>query len=273
MSEWWTYRLSSFLLFSPRTYYRLFELYNRAIWPGQLAAIAAGFAILVFLLRPSAKRSRSAAAILAACWLWVAVAFHARRYATINWAALYFAWAFALEAALLLWTGVARGRLALEARPGAVRRTGFWIFFFALVLYPLIAPVLGRGWRAAEIFGLAPDPTAVGTLGVIMLASGRVRWAPLAIPAAWCAITGAFLKAMEAPDAWVAPSAALAAIVLSVRNGGTGPLGPSATRRGGSDRRSGGVGRQFGGLGGRSRRHRDRPKRSPGDLARAARAS
>ena len=28
MSEWWTYRLSNFLLFSPRTYYRLFELYN-----------------------------------------------------------------------------------------------------------------------------------------------------------------------------------------------------------------------------------------------------
>ena len=35
MSEWWTYSLSDFLLFSPRTYYRLFELYNLAIWPTQ----------------------------------------------------------------------------------------------------------------------------------------------------------------------------------------------------------------------------------------------
>ena len=34
MSEWWTYHLSDFLLFAPRTYYRLFELYNAAIWPG-----------------------------------------------------------------------------------------------------------------------------------------------------------------------------------------------------------------------------------------------
>jgi hypothetical protein len=33
MSEWWTYSLSDFLLFSPRTYYRLFELYNLAVWP------------------------------------------------------------------------------------------------------------------------------------------------------------------------------------------------------------------------------------------------
>jgi hypothetical protein len=31
MSEWWTYSLWDFLLFSPRTYYRLFELYNLAI--------------------------------------------------------------------------------------------------------------------------------------------------------------------------------------------------------------------------------------------------
>ena len=28
MSEWWTYRLSDFLLFAPRTYWRQFELLN-----------------------------------------------------------------------------------------------------------------------------------------------------------------------------------------------------------------------------------------------------
>ena len=46
MSEWWTYSLSDFLLFSPRTYYRLFELYNAAIWPAQIGARASGVAIL-----------------------------------------------------------------------------------------------------------------------------------------------------------------------------------------------------------------------------------
>ena len=35
MPEWWTYSLSDFLMFSPRTYYRLFELHNAAIWPAQ----------------------------------------------------------------------------------------------------------------------------------------------------------------------------------------------------------------------------------------------
>ena len=33
MSEWWTYTLSDFLLFSPRTYHRLFELHNVVMTP------------------------------------------------------------------------------------------------------------------------------------------------------------------------------------------------------------------------------------------------
>jgi hypothetical protein len=84
MSEWWTYSLSDFLLFSPRTYYRLFELYNADIWPGQVAALALGFAILVLLRSQGAQRGRIIAGILAACWLWVAWGFLYTRYATIN---------------------------------------------------------------------------------------------------------------------------------------------------------------------------------------------
>ena len=46
MAEWWTYSLSDFLLFAPRTYYRLFELTNEALWPAHIAALALGGAIL-----------------------------------------------------------------------------------------------------------------------------------------------------------------------------------------------------------------------------------
>src|SRR5690349_20103288 len=46
MSEWWSYRLSDFLLFSPRTYHRLFELHNIALWPMHVAALALGASLL-----------------------------------------------------------------------------------------------------------------------------------------------------------------------------------------------------------------------------------
>jgi Family of unknown function (DUF6064) len=104
MSEWWTYSLSDFLLFSPRTYYRLFELYNLAVWPWHLLVIVLGLAVLLLWLRGGAWQGRTVAVILASCWLFVAWAYLLVRYDTINWAASYFAGAFAVEALLLVWT-------------------------------------------------------------------------------------------------------------------------------------------------------------------------
>ncbi len=221
MSEWWTYTLRDFLLFSPRTYYRLFEIYNAAIWPAQILAVSLGLAIWALLARGKAPRGRVLAAILAGCWLWVAIAFHAHRYATINTAAVYFAWAFGFEAALLIWIGIVRGRLAFERPVDLASRAGLWIFPFALVVEPLIGPLLGRSWRQVEIFGVAPDPTAIATLGILLLATGRRRWSVFVVPAIWCAISGATLLAMKAPDAWLPPLVAVLVVFLAVRQART----------------------------------------------------
>lgn len=220
MSEWWTYTLSDFLLFSPRTYYRLIEIYNAAIWPAQIVAIAAGLGLAVAVLRPArspAAAGRIAASILAAGWLWVAIAFHANRYATINWAAVYFAWGFGLEAALLVWIGIVRGGLRFAQRSGFGARAGALILLFALAVEPFAAPLLGRGWRQAEIFGVLPDPTAVATLGGLLASDVRVRWRVMLIPVTWCLMSGATLLAMKSPDAWVTPLAALVATTLAIR--------------------------------------------------------
>ncbi len=213
MSEWWTYSLSSFLLFSPATYYRLFELHNAAWWPAQLAALAAGAAILFLALRGGEARARAALLLLAACWAWVAWAYHLDRYASINWAARYFGWAFAAQALLLAWSAV-RGSLRFASPPAGPARAGLAICLVALAGWPLFAPLFGRGWAQAEVFGFAPDPTAVATLGVL-LAAERMRPAMFVIPLLWCALSAALLWAMRSPEAMVVPAAALAALVLA----------------------------------------------------------
>ena len=38
MAEWWSYDLADLILFTPETWYRLFELYHRDIWPMQVVA-------------------------------------------------------------------------------------------------------------------------------------------------------------------------------------------------------------------------------------------
>lgn len=221
MSEWWTYTLSDFLLFSPRTYERLIAAYNAAVWPAQIAGLAGAISIFVLALRARSRPRAAAIAattILGAGWLWVAIAFHASRYATINWAAVYFVWAFGLEAVLLAAAGLA-GWIRFEGGPnGLRRRAGLGLLVFALAVEPLIGPLAGRGWRGAEVFGILPDPTAIATLGVLLAAQVRGRWAwmVLPLPLVWCAVSGALLLAMKSPVWWIPPAAALLSVAAAV---------------------------------------------------------
>ena len=164
-----------------------------------------------------AKRCITAiAAILAVCWLWVAWGFHWQRYASINLAAGYFAWAFAAQALLLLWLGAVRGRLTPAQATRFQQRAALGLLSFSLLVFPLIGPLLGRSWMQAEVFGMAPDPTALATLGVLLLAGPRPAWALFPIPVAWCLLSGTTLWAMESPDFAVVPLAALLAVLLAV---------------------------------------------------------
>jgi hypothetical protein len=216
MPDWLTYAPSDFLLFSARTYYRLFELYNQAIWPAQIAALALGLAILGLLRSGGTWQSRVIAMILAACWLWVAWAYLLERYDTINWVATYFAIGFVIEALLLIWTGLTRGRLVFRPDDSWANRAGLCIFLFALVAQPLIGPLVGRSWTQVEIFGIAPDPTVIATLGILLTADKRPPWGLMIVPLIWCALSGATLWTMDSPDAWIMPVAALAAVCVVI---------------------------------------------------------
>jgi len=210
MSEWWTYSLSDFLLFSPRTYYRLFELYNADVWPAQMPALMLGFISLAAL---SGVRARVIPAMLGALWLWVAWAYLLTHYDTINWAAKYFAAAFAIEAVLLLVTALLPDRFALHA--GVFRPVGRILFAFALIVQPLIGPlVLERPWTQIEMFGVTPDPTVVATLGALVAAQ-RPHWELIVIPLLWCAVSGATLWTMQSPDWMILPAAGGLALLLT----------------------------------------------------------
>jgi hypothetical protein len=219
MSEWWSYGLRDLLMFSARTYYRLFELYNLELWPLQLLALALGVAVLALSRRGGDRAGRAVAVILAVCWLWVAWGFHWQRYASINFAAGYFALAFAVEAVLLLWLGGVRGRRAPAAATRLQRRAGLGMLLFALLVLPLMGPLLGRSWTQAEVFAMAPDPTVLATLGVLLCAGERPAWWLFPIPVAWCLVSGATLWAMASPGFALVPLAALLAVGVALIGG------------------------------------------------------
>lgn len=216
MSEWWTYAPSDFLMFSPRVYYRLFEFYNRSCWPVAVISIALGVGILWLLLRPRPAGHRMIPVILGALWIWIAWAFFAERYASINWGAAYVAPVFALQGVALMWAGAVRGKLKFGPPHAFPDAAALALFCFGVIGYPLVAVVMGRSWLAAEIFGLAPDPTALATLALLALAHGGVRWPLLIIPFVWCLATGLTLWTMEAGDFFIAPIGAVSAVAIAV---------------------------------------------------------
>lgn len=214
MSEWWTYSPSDLLLFSPRVYYRLFELHNHALWPAHVVTVALGLAIAVALIRPNAQRIRLVLIVLGALWILVAWAFFWERYTTINWAAVYAAPVYALQGLLLVGAALLRPMARVPAP--LARAAGLGLFAIVLAGYPLVAPITGRSWSAAEVFGIAPDPTALATLAVLAVTRPGFRWLLMVIPLAWTVISAATLSLMDSPDAWVGPALALAAILIAL---------------------------------------------------------
>ena len=125
MSEWWTYRAEDFLLFSPRVYWRMFELHNAALWPLHVLTLAAGLIIILLIAWRPGTSARWIAFILAMLWIFVGWSFLWNRYATINWAAAYIAPAFFVEGALLIVVSLLDG-LAFDRR-GPAGWTGYLI--------------------------------------------------------------------------------------------------------------------------------------------------
>jgi hypothetical protein len=241
LTEWWTYRLSDFLMFSAPTYYRLFERHNAAVWPWQWPVLALGSALAAWLTwlitrqRIAHERAgseqqaaRVVCGVLAVIWGAVAWSFLLRLYAPINWAATVFAVGFGLQALGLLLVALGlRGRLEL-ARGGRAW-FGLGLLLFALWVHPMMGWLFGRPWAQAEVFAFAPDPTVLGTLGLLLILRPAVRhdtrssfarplwwlWLP---PLLWCAISGATLWTLGAPEAALMPAAAAVALFAAWRS-------------------------------------------------------
>ena len=166
-------------------------------------------------MRPRQGSDRLIAAILASAWIFVGWVFLMNRYAPINWAVAYVMPAFMLQALLLLLFGTVTRHLRFRARGRPPEVVGLALFIYALVLHPFAAPFFGRPFEAAEIVGIAPDPTAIATLGLLLTASPtRLLWLLMPVPLAWCFISAATLLAIDAPDAWI-PFAAASIAILS----------------------------------------------------------
>lgn len=205
MEAWLSYRLNDFLLFSPETYWRLFERANAEQQAFPLIGMGVGLIALLAALWPRPALVRTAALLTGIALFWVAAAFLWSLFRPINPAMDVLAPAYVVGSALFIlfaFFGTRSGANQAWVIPAL-------LILAALLLYPCLALLQGRPLAAGEFIGVAPDPTAIMAVAVALLASRlRTRLILFAVPALWLAWSALTLHTLGAPT-WPAPALAV----------------------------------------------------------------
>lgn len=176
------------LPFTKAQFLGVFAAYNEAIWPAQIVFYALGIAFVILTLARRPPGGRPASLFLAAMWAWMGIGYHLLFFRAINPPALLFAVLFLLQAAAFTAHALARGGLPPRFTPGVRGIAGLALIGYSLVVYPLIGVLLGHGYPACPLFGVAPCPSAIFTFGLLLWSERKVPLYLIVLPFLWALI-------------------------------------------------------------------------------------
>jgi len=180
-----SYAIADFLAYDRAIWLGMVSRYLAAWWwVGAAACVVLVLAVKHWLREPAGGRPRFLFLVLAASWVWIAWQFHWHEHRSLNWAAGYWAVAFAIQGALLLLTAIFfGGKVPViapkhEAPDRSFYRRLVWLAVASTWLLPGI-----MGWwidsipfPGLEWYGLTPDATAFMTLILLALLRNVRLW-------------------------------------------------------------------------------------------------
>jgi hypothetical protein len=175
------------LPFTSDQFFGVFAEYNRSFWFVALAWWLASMAALAGAWRNPRQWSGALLYLLAALWIWTAVAYHALLFTSINPAAWLFAGLFTIEGILLFRAAAGRQSEPLS-RTGLISSFGIVLVCYALA-YPFLSFTIGHRYPDIPTFGV-PCPTAILTIGFLLTVRGGPPTSLAVIPAVWAFIGG-----------------------------------------------------------------------------------
>jgi hypothetical protein len=169
--------------------FSVFVAYNSGIWPMQVFAYLAGLVALYSATKHTRFSNNIAAGILSFFWMWTGAVFCVFYWAPSYPAAYAFGVLFVAQGVVFLLNAI-KPKLSFRSQRNSFALIGWLFIAYAMVGYPLAGHFLGHIYPRSLPFGLVPCPTAVFTLGLLMLTNKLVPRYILVIPAIWsiCAI-------------------------------------------------------------------------------------
>ncbi|WP_017941844.1 MULTISPECIES: DUF6064 family protein [unclassified Thioalkalivibrio] len=179
------------LPFEASTWLAILGQYNTAIWP--LHGIGALLALVAVGLVVSGSRAagRVMGLLLGLLWIWTGAVFFGGSLAPFHFAAEWLAGVFVAQGLMLVFALTLMGQ-ARFGWPGGLAGSGAVLMIvYALVGYPLLDLALtGTPWAQLQYVGVAPGPTMLLTLGLLLLAQSRPPLILAIIPVLWALVTG-----------------------------------------------------------------------------------
>jgi Family of unknown function (DUF6064) len=172
------------LPFTVEQFVDVFSQYNAAVWPAQTVLTALAALCVLAMFSSLRWRGLFISAVLAALWLWLALAYHWAFFSRINPLAFAFAAASIAGALLFLWHGVHRRRVHFRWQSRPRDWLGAVLVGYALLIYPVLNALSGHRYPGTATFGL-PCPTTLFTIGVL---AGSRR--PTRARCSWCRCSG-----------------------------------------------------------------------------------
>jgi hypothetical protein len=168
--------------FTLEQFLEMMARYNHAFWPMQVIAYILGITAIVCAIRSGRTASKIITGIVALMWTWVGVAFGFFYMRELSPQATIYTIIFVLQGIVFITAGISGRSLRFRFIPDVYGLIGGAIILYAMIGYPVIATLLGRGYPEWLPFGMVPCPTTVFTLGLLLWSEGRLPKYVLAIP-------------------------------------------------------------------------------------------
>lgn len=186
--------------FSEAEFFDVFARYNAAIWPLPVVAGLLGVAVIALLFVGTRTSTLAVSLVLSAMWVINGLGYHWSFFSGINPAARVFAAIFVMEAILLAAVPLAVPNFRFVLRRDLGSAAAVALAVFALVVYPILGRLAGHVYPSVPAFGVAPCPTTIFTIGVLLAGPWRsARWL-LIIPGVWSAIGGSAAVLLAVPQ-------------------------------------------------------------------------
>jgi hypothetical protein len=202
--------------FTTKEFFQVFEAYNLAIWPAQVAAYLLGIIAIWSVFSKSTLSDRLTSGILTAFWIWIGVFYHILHFAAINRAAYVFGLVFVVQGVLFFVDGVVYKKLSFRASRSFRFVAGACLVTYALVVYQLLGMAAGHHWPGIPVFGVAPCPTVIFTFGLLLWAAKRLPFWISVIPLLWALVGTTAAVSLGVPQDYGLAVAGIVYIVFAV---------------------------------------------------------